>query len=181
MTTRNLSRAVALTLVLFGLSCAGWAWLRPQRGAAPALPALQGAAALEHLRQTGQYASLEAAMTAARYGAQAMTTTQGEAAGSRFVMNNSAQRLRAEFAPTGVDLAPATTGGWRLGWHLRSAGYGEAQNGLSPGTFTARDNRIEYERPLTTESAIRHPPSTSGTSTRPPGWSRASRWPHRRQ
>lgn len=117
MTTRNLSRAAALTLVLFGLSCAGWAWLRPQRGADPALPALQGAAALEHLRQTGQYASLEAAMTATRYGAQAVRTAQGEAASSRFVMNNSAQRLRAEFAPDGVGLAPATSGGWRLGWH----------------------------------------------------------------
>ncbi|HEX8998676.1 MAG TPA: FG-GAP repeat protein, partial [Blastocatellia bacterium] len=145
-TTRTL---VVLTLTLVCLSGLLIAFhFRQARLSTSALPGLQGAAAVEHLKQQGLYSSLSDAMTATRYRIKA--SPDGE-----YVADNPANQLRADFAADSLELR-ATAQAWRLGIKLRSAGYGERQLQAGSGVIAADGNRIEYARPLgAEESAIR--------------------------
>jgi CSLREA domain-containing protein len=116
-------------------------------------PALQGAAAVEHLKQQGLYSSLNEAMTATRYDVKAVPKEQWIDDGANYVVHNPAQQLRATFSAEGPGLQSATQHGqpWRLGMKLRGAGYGERQIEVGPGTVAAQGNRIEYRREVSTK------------------------------
>ncbi len=92
----------------------------PLNSSASTLPSLQGAAAVERLKQQGLYASLEEAITAMRYGIKPVP------GGSEFVANNPAHQLQASFAVEGLELR-ATAQTWRLKMKLRTAGYRNQQ------------------------------------------------------
>jgi hypothetical protein len=59
-------------------------------------PALQGEAALNHLKEQGLYGSLQEAVTVARYGFYQEPKRSGE-----WLADNTAQRLRAYFTLDG--------------------------------------------------------------------------------
>ncbi|MCI0391248.1 MAG: FG-GAP repeat protein [Acidobacteria bacterium] len=105
-----------------------------------ALPALQGEAALNHLKEQGLYSSLQQALAAARYGLY-----QESKQSAAWLANNPAQQLHARFTPDGVQVE--TRGddarSRRLGMRLRSAGYGERQIAVSTGRLTTSGNRAE--------------------------------------
>ncbi|MEZ5351926.1 MAG: BACON domain-containing carbohydrate-binding protein [Bryobacteraceae bacterium] len=67
--------------------------------------------------------SLREALEAARYAIR-------PAGGNAYAAANPAQRLRAIFSPAGLGLSSPR--GWRMGWRLRSAGYGERQTAVGP-------------------------------------------------
>ena len=182
-------------LVLAGLALALSVYMWPARPAAAtaaplAWPALQGAAAVEQLKQQGLYDSLNQALTATRYGLKPVPAAQRSARTGDYLADNPAQQLRASFAADGPELQAATPPGqaWRLGIKLRSVGYGAQPSKVGSGTLTAGSNRIEYSRTLATaESASRNPPPTikewynntptgleqGFTLTQPPGERRA--------
>ena len=64
-------------------------WLPASTTGGP-LPALQGEAALNHLKEQGLYGSLQEAVTAARYGFYQESKQSGD-----WLADNPAQRLRA--------------------------------------------------------------------------------------
>ncbi|MDX2042758.1 MAG: putative Ig domain-containing protein [Acidobacteriota bacterium] len=113
-----------------------------------ALPNLQGAAAIEYLKQQGLYASLGEAMAAARYGVYEAAAT--ESASYRFYANNPAQSFQARFSPDGLSLktASAAAQDHPLNLDLRSVGYGAQQFSVTPGKLTANGNRIEINRAI---------------------------------
>ncbi|MBS1790757.1 MAG: putative Ig domain-containing protein [Acidobacteria bacterium] len=157
---RKTLRIVPLCFSLAGivLALAIYHWpvrKTPANSASVSLPSLQGAPAVEHLKQQGLYASLNKVMTATRYGIKTVPEEQRSVHNSHFVANNPAQQLRAGFAPDGVELASATQPNvWRLGLKLQSAGYGDRQLVAGDGVPTAQGSRVEYERTLAAESAI---------------------------
>ena len=105
---------------LFSLGLALWlVWPRSPAAANAQLPALQGQAALDHLKQRGLYDSLGAAITATRYGVR--QTAQADV----YAAANPAQGFHANFAPAGVELTGADGAAWRLALQLRGVGYGE--------------------------------------------------------
>ena len=118
------------------------------------LPALSGEAAIEHLKQQGQYESLAEAMRMARYSVHESSGGNGE-----FYANNAAQQYQAAFSPEGVEVRAAgeSKSGWRVGLKLRSVGYGARQLVVGEGRLNASGNRVEYERSI--QSAIRNPQS----------------------
>ncbi|HMZ20039.1 MAG TPA: choice-of-anchor Q domain-containing protein, partial [Blastocatellia bacterium] len=142
---------VALTLLSFAVLSVVIYFQRPffSSNSSAASPTLQGAAAIEHLKQQGIYASLGEAMTAARYGIHPVTDASGLGSGE-YVANNAANSLRVNFAASGVELQAATATGrdWHLEMKLRNAGYGNQQTRIGSGKLAAEGNRIEYTRPL---------------------------------
>jgi hypothetical protein len=108
-------------------------------------PALQGEAALNHLKEQGQYGSLQEAVTAARYGFHQEPKRRDD-----WLADNPAQRLRARLTTDGLDIV--TEGGERrgrrLGMKLRSAGYGERQMATKAGRLTANGARAEIRHEL---------------------------------
>ena len=121
------------------------------------LPALQGEAALNHLKEQGLYGSLQEAVAAARYGFYQEPKQRGD-----WLAYNPAQRLSARLTPDGLQVETGGDGGrsHRLGMKLRSAGYGERQIAAKAGRLTASGDRAEihYELPQSAipESAIRN-------------------------
>src|SRR5262245_23646390 len=90
----------------------------PKKVAAPP-PAMSLRPAIEHLKQTGLYNSLAAAVTVARYGVEELKSGGYEAA-------NPKQNYRTVFKPEGVEVmkASGTGRGWRMGMALTAYGYG---------------------------------------------------------
>ena len=150
-------RIVVSFIVSLFLAALVWTVRQPQHPLAQsaatsaALPALQGVAASDYLKQQGLHASLGAAMAAARYGVY--EAPDKEQSAYRYYANNPAQRWQARFAPAGMSLHPASSApdSWQLGMQLRSVGYGTRQHALTPGTLTAQGNRIEYTRQLASQ------------------------------
>src|SRR5262245_6480268 len=108
-------------------------WLPASTTGGP-LPALQGEAALNHLKGQGLYGSLQSAVTAARYGFNQEPKRRGD-----WQAYNPAQRLSARLTPDGLQVV---TGGdvgrtHRLGMKLRSAGYAERQMAAKAGRLTS--------------------------------------------
>ncbi|MEA2559168.1 MAG: trimeric autotransporter adhesin [Acidobacteriota bacterium] len=111
--------------------------------AAP-LPALQGEAALAHLRREGLDGSLAEALTAARYGARPSPGRPDD-----FTFNNPAQELRARFDGRGLALESGTAPDrLRLTMRLQSLGYGERQLPVGPGEISAAGQRVESAHSL---------------------------------
>ena len=103
-----------------------------------ALPNLQGDKAIKQLKQSGEYDSLAAALTAARYRVE---EHEGE-----LVANNPANQMRASFDATGVQLQSAKGEKWRTKWRLQSLGYGTNQKQTANGTLQSNENRTELRR-----------------------------------
>jgi hypothetical protein len=95
-------------------------WLPASTTGGP-LPALQGEAALNHLKEQGLYGSLQEAVTAARYGFYQEPKRRGD-----WLAYNPAQRLSARLTPDGLQVLTGGDEGrtHRLGMKLRGAGYG---------------------------------------------------------
>jgi FG-GAP repeat/HYR domain len=140
-------RPISITLTILGLLL-GLGLLRlwlPASTPGGPLPALQGEAALDHLKDQGLYGSLQGAVTAARYGLYQESKQSGA-----WLANNHAQRLRARFTPDGLQVETRGDGGrsHRLGMKLRSAGYGARQVAVSAGRLSASGNCAEIRHEL---------------------------------
>ncbi len=109
--------------------------------ATPLLPNLRGEAAIGHLKQTGLYHSLSAAMTAARYEID-------ERKGGNYEASNPKQGYRTIFTREGVEVRGASRTGqdWRLEMKLTGYGYGSAKKVVTYAGLKASGDRIEYER-----------------------------------
>src|SRR5262245_6930548 len=150
----RISISLTILCVLLGLGL--FRLWPPASPAGGPLPALQGEGAINHLKKLGQYGSLQEAVRAARY-----SLYQESRQSAEWLANNPAQRLRARFAPDGLQVETGGDGGrWRrLGMKLRSAGYGERRMVVSAGQLMANDDRAEIHHKLR-QSAIGDPQST---------------------
>jgi hypothetical protein len=117
-------------------------WLPASTNGGPP-PALQGEAALNHLKEQGPYGSLQEAVTAARYGFYQEPKLRGT-----WLAYNPAQRLSARLTPDGLQVVTGGDEGraHHLEMKLRSAGYGERQMAVREGRLSAKGARIESER-----------------------------------
>src|SRR5262245_13910565 len=119
-------------------------WLSaPTTGGPP--PALQGEAALNHLKGQGLDGSLQEAVTAASYGFYREPKRRGD-----WLAYNPAQRLSARLTPDGLQVVTGGDEGRarRLGMKLRSAGYGERQMAAKTGRLTGSGARAEIHHEL---------------------------------
>jgi len=161
MSQRGKSVFVCLMLAIAGVCFQAWRGAPAQSAPAPAPATLQGEAALQQLKTNGGYASLAAAMTAARYRINAAPAQPGNAV-APFYANNPGQQLRASFAPAEVrvNAAPnktdAKTGGAELRLQLVGYGYGDKLTAVAPGALTAQGDRITIRKSsiLNPQSAI---------------------------
>ena len=140
--------------------CLGFFAFRPEPGGSATTQAshpiaLQGAAAIQQLKDTGGYDSLAAAIAATRYQIKA-APSQPSGPGAPFYANNPGQQLRAAFTAEEVRLnaAQTNTDGDELRLRLTGYGYGDQLETLTPGAITSNGNRISI-----TKSAIRNPQS----------------------
>jgi hypothetical protein len=119
-------------------------WLPASTTSGP-LPALQGEAALNHLKGQGLYGSLQEAVTAARYGFYQEPKQRG---GWR--ADNPEHRLSARLTPDGLQVVTGDDegGSHRLGMKLHSAGYGGRQMAAKAGRLTAGGDRAEIHHEL---------------------------------
>ena len=143
MKTNYVSNFVAFYLLLvLGL---------PAEGAGP----LTGDKAIQHLKDTGQYESLAAAMTGARYGAKA-----ADGAEARALAQNPAHGLRSTFTREGLRLEVRSgEATHQVARRLDSLGYGAAQIAVPPGELKVSGQRVEITRAPspTPHSAFRVP------------------------
>jgi hypothetical protein len=147
-------RTAAVCLALLGAIClAGWYGFS-RRPASPTVQAsapskfadLNGAAAVNHLRQQGLYDSLNATVKAAR------RKVRPVAANSSFEAENPEQQLRAHFTANGARLSsPASatpSAAWQLGLRLRGYGYGKQMLATTPGAVQGVGQRVELRHHL---------------------------------
>ncbi|NOT58806.1 MAG: hypothetical protein HOP19_01135, partial [Acidobacteria bacterium] len=128
-----------------------------------ALPNLQGAAALEHLRQQGLYTSLETAVSAARRIVRPATAARSTSPrlpsaeqmkrDATYLAQNAEQRLRARFTASGSEITPQTGADWRLGLQLRGYGYPGQMRATQPGTIRAAGQRVELRHQTAGDAA----------------------------
>jgi hypothetical protein len=106
----------------------------------PPMPALSGEAAVRHLRQTGLYDSLSAALAAARYEVE-------EREGGGYEASNPKQNFRIVFITEGVEAHGSSPMGlgWRLGMRLSAYGYGERKTSVTYAGLKAEGERVEYD------------------------------------
>jgi len=133
--------------------------------------ALSGENAIRHLKENGEYESLGAAVTEARYEAD----LSGEAA----TAENHANRMHASFSPDGLVLeSTAPNANWKSRWRLQNLGHGNQQATLGSGDVQTDGGRVTIKRSVARhdESAIPNPQSSkSGSTTHPTAWSTALR------
>ena len=117
--------------------------------ATPPLPTLCGEAAIGHLKQTGLYHSLSAAVTAARYQIEARK-------GGSYQAANPKQGYRTVFTPQGLEVRGTSRTGqdWRMRMKLTGYGYGERKKVVTSTSLKAGGDRIEYERRAGEGSAL---------------------------
>src|SRR5262249_45452790 len=149
----------------------------PRRGHAEQAVALQGDAAVRRLNAEGGYASLAAAMVAARYQIKAVTAQSGQASqpGPSFYANNPGQRLRATFASDEVRVSAALhkmdgdpeVAELRL--KLAGYGYGDQLEPLAAGVLTAEGDRIKIKKPAIRARPGRHSAITEWYVKKPEG------------
>ncbi len=137
--------AIALIGCYIGLTPGRTAGASSANKAAPLLPTLRGEAAIGHLKQSGLYHSLAAAVTAARYQLE-------ERKAGGYQASNPEQGYRIIFTREGVELKGASRKGqeWQLGMKLTAHGYGERKKVVTSAGLKVSGERIEYER-LTSE------------------------------
>jgi len=131
------STSIAL---LFGPALLGS--ILPAPAADRPLPILQGALAVDHLKEQGLYSSLQEALAAARYGVY-----QESGNSSEWLADNPTHQLRARFTPAGLQLDPPGDAR-RFSMSLRSAGYGARQIAVLAGPLTASGGRAEIRHDL---------------------------------
>ena len=103
---------------------------------------LTGEKAIQHLKDTGQYESLAAAMTGARYGVKA-----ADGAVARALAPNPAHGLRSTFTREGVRLEVRSgEATHQVDWRLQSLGYGAAQIAVPPGELKVSRQHVEIVR-----------------------------------
>ena len=137
------------SLLLFALSLFGIGSLQSSSPVLPTgvqNPVLTGQKAIDHLKSTGQYDSLAAAMTRARYGVK---TNPGD---GKTAAANPAHGIYSTFTSEGLQLSVTTsTAGsnhtYKAKWRLVSLGYGEAQTSVASGAMSSKDQRVELSRP----------------------------------
>ncbi|MEW6125519.1 MAG: HYR domain-containing protein [Acidobacteriota bacterium] len=111
------------------------------------MPDLTDKAAVEYLKQNGEYDSLMEAVNAAQYHIFEMPQQQSKK--QSLIANNPAQRFSARFAPERIEIVTADRNSPEsapLSLRLQSYGYGERQMQLGAGEMTATDNRLEIKR-----------------------------------
>jgi len=129
---------------------------QPRRAARAQAAALQGEAAVRRLKTDGGYASLAAALAAARYQINAAPAQSA----ALYYANNPGQQLRVTFASDEVRVSAASNktddkaDGAELRLRLAGFGYGEQIEPLTKGEITANGARIAIAK-----SAIRNPQS----------------------
>jgi hypothetical protein len=142
-----MKRGIPIILTVLGLllSLGLLRLLLPASTTGGPLPALQGEAALTHLKGQGLYGSLQEAVTAARYGFNQEPKRRGD-----WQAYNPAQRLSARLTPDGLQIVTGGEEGrtHRLGMKLRSAGYGERQIAAKAGRLTASGAQAEIHHEL---------------------------------
>lgn len=127
---------------LAAVSC----WAEPARPlVADTIPTATGSNAIARLKADGQFDSLQAAITAARYGAKA-----DAASGDVFAANPS-HGFSSRFSPTGLRLTARTGEGtnavrYTSEWRLEAVGYGESLTGVPRGEVVAAGQRVELRR-----------------------------------
>ena len=131
--------------------------------AAHAAP-LTGDKAIEHLKATGQYDGLAAAVTGARYAVKPAEHGSPNPQSASLRAQNPAQGLSSTFSPEGLTFTIRTGPGadaptHTVGWRLRSLGYGATQMPVPPGTLRATGQRVELARtaPAVTEWFVNEP------------------------
>jgi len=117
--------------------------LLPLQGAEQSGP-LTGDKAIEHLKRAGQYDSLGAAITGARYGVK----TEREHIATAM---NPAHGIFSTFTPAGLRLEVRTGGAadapvHSVSWRLESLGYGAAQRPVPVGALKTEGARVELVR-----------------------------------
>jgi hypothetical protein len=103
-----MKRPISITLPILGLLLVLGLlrlWLPVSTTGGP-LPALQGEAALNYLKEQGLYGSLQKAVKAARYGLYQESKQSGG-----WLADNPAPRLRARFTPDGLQVETGGEGG----------------------------------------------------------------------
>ncbi len=154
-------------LLVVACVCLQAHWGEPARRPLDKMEELHGEAAIRQLKTDGGYASLAAAMAAARYQINAAPTNASRS-GAPFYANNPGQQLRATFASDEVCVSDASSntpdkassktdgkaGGTELRLQLAGYGYGDHLEPLAKGVLTANGDRITIRK-----STIRHPQS----------------------
>jgi len=125
---------------------------------------------MRHLKNTGQYESLAAVMTGARYGAKA-----ADGAVAKALAQNPAHGLRSTFTREGVRLevrSGETT--HQVAWRRESLGYGTAQIAVPAGELKGSGQRVELARGTspTLQSALRVPRLVEWFNNTPDGLKR---------
>jgi hypothetical protein len=129
-------------------------------GAAGALPALSGEAAVAQLKQQGLYAALGEAVERTRYdlhysdGKDLPARLKIE--GGAYHAANPAQGLNAYFSSGGMKVVPRgeKKPPWQTGLKLTAYGYGDKLLKVGPGEMKAEHNRIVITKPTIPPSNI---------------------------
>lgn len=144
MTKRCFRRAavVCLMAAAFGAAAFGVRATRPAAAQEAVRRPLQGAAALEQLKQDGQYDSLQEAMSQARFAvSRAGATPLGRAA---WHAPNAAAGYDAYVTENGVSIALDEK--TYVSLHLQAIGYGEALRAVGPGHASGEKQTIRLAR-----------------------------------
>jgi hypothetical protein len=140
---QQIKRVAALAvLIALGIAGAGWLTTQPVAGQETKPGVLRGAAAIERLKQDGQYESLQAAMRETRFSvSRADATPLGRAA---WHAPNPTAGYNAYVTEEGVSIAINDRSYVSLS--LRSLGYGEALQAIGPGEASANKQTISLTR-----------------------------------
>ncbi|MFN0123257.1 MAG: putative Ig domain-containing protein [Blastocatellia bacterium] len=131
---------LAMSLLAIGVA------RRAGRTAVAGETTLNGAAAIEKLKNDGTYDSLNAAVQATRYAAQPL-------AGGGWETSNPAQQINATYDEGAIRLRPAhakddTAPAWRAGLKLTGYGAGGAMSTVDAGAVSANGSRVEIRRAI---------------------------------
>ena len=146
------------SLLLFALSMFGIVSLQSSSPVLPTPvqnPVLTGQKAIDHLKSTGQYDSLGAAITGARYGVSA-----GPAHKQMATAANPAQGIFSTFTPEGLRMQirsanHTNANALSCDWKLESLGYGAAQVAVPAGELKVAGQRAEIIRVGSGQSNLR--------------------------
>src|SRR5262245_20596643 len=134
--------AACVALVALGIAGAGLLPTRPVAGQETKSGALRGAAALDQLRQDGEYESLQAAMRQARFSVgRAEATPLGRSA---WHAPNAAAGYDAYVTEEGVSIAVNDKAIVSL--NLHGLGYGVALQAVAPGQVSGDKQMINVTR-----------------------------------
>ncbi|MEO6391405.1 MAG: FG-GAP-like repeat-containing protein [Pyrinomonadaceae bacterium] len=115
-----------------------------QRPTDQTLPALSGNRAIAHLKESGQYESIQSALAAARYDAEVLA--------GNVSATNYANQLRSTFTPNGLQLESSAKGvSWQSHWRLQSLAAGDQTLRASSSVVRSTGNRITLHHRLSSD------------------------------